>query len=186
MPDLIIRGAHIDIAVEDGLISAIGPGLPGAPREIDARALAVLPGIIDVHVHFNEPGRTDWEGAASGSRAFAASGGTLFFDMPLNSSPCTVNARAFDEKHAALAQASVTDFALWGGIVPGNRELLAELAGRGVIGFKAFMSDSGLAEFPRADDLTLYEGMREAARLDLPVAVHAENEEITRVLAACF
>jgi len=182
VPDLVIRGAQSDIAVEDGIIAAIGPGLPAGRREIDARSLAVLPGIIDVHVHFNEPGRTEWEGAATGSRAFAAAGGTLFFDMPLNSEPCTVNAPAFDEKHAALSKASVTDFALWGGIIPGNLGALAELAARGAIGFKAFMSDSGLAEFPRSDDLTLYEGMREAARLDLPVSVHAESEEITRGL----
>src|ERR1051325_6743774 len=176
MPDLIIRGAHIDIAVEDGLISAIGPGLPGAPREIDARALAVLPGIIDVHVHLNEPGRTDWEGAASGSRAFAAGGGTLFFDMPLNSSPCTVNAAAFEEKCSALSQCSVTDFALWGGLVPGNRDQLEPLAEAGVIGFKAFLCNSGLPEFPRADDLTLFEAMETVASHGLPIAVHAESE----------
>ena len=186
MTDLIIRGATIDIAVDDGRITAIGCELPGGRREIDARSLEILPGVIDVHVHFNEPGRTEWEGAATGSRAFAAAGGTLFFDMPLNSSPCTLNAKAFDEKHAALAASSVTDFALWGGIVPGNRDQLAELAERGVIGFKAFMSDSGLPEFPRSDDLTLYEGMREAARLDLPVALHAESEEITCALSQRF
>ena len=182
MPDLVIRGAQSDIAVEDGIITAIGPDLPAGKREIDARSLAILPGIIDVHVHFNEPGRAEWEGAATGSRAFAAAGGTLFFDMPLNSAPCTVNAHAFDEKRAALEKASVTDFALWGGIIPGNFCHLAELADRGAIGFKAFMSDSGLPEFPRSDDLTLYEGMREAARLNLPVSVHAESEEITRGL----
>ncbi len=183
MPDLILRGAQSDIAIEDGLISAIAPDLPAGRREINARHLAILPGVIDVHVHFNEPGRADWEGAATGSQAFAAAGGTLYFDMPLNSSPCTVNARAFDEKCAALSAASVTDFALWGGIIPGNREHMAELADRGVIGFKAFLSDSGLPEFPRSDDLTLYEGMQEAARLDLPVSVHAESEEITRGLS---
>ncbi|HEY1492938.1 MAG TPA: allantoinase AllB, partial [Candidatus Solibacter sp.] len=86
---------------------------------------------------------------------------------------------AFEEKRAALEQTSITDFALWGGIVPGNLSELAPLAECGVIGFKAFLADSGLPEFPRADDLTLYEGMREAARLGLPVAVHAESEEIT-------
>jgi allantoinase len=182
MPDLIIRGAETDIAVEDGRISAIAPELPAGKQEIDARHLAILPGVIDVHVHFNEPGHTEWEGAATGSRAFAAAGGTLYFDMPLNSVPCTVNAKAFDEKHAALSKSSVTDFALWGGIIPGNRSRLAELADRGVIGFKAFLSHSGLPEFPRADDLTLYEGMQEAARLDLPVGVHAESEEITKGL----
>ncbi len=186
---MIIRGGNLvtttgllraDIAVEDGRIAAIAPELPGKPHEIDAGGLAVFPGLIDVHVHFNEPGRTDWEGAGTGSAALAAGGGTLFFDMPLNSSPCTINGAAFDAKRTALERASYTDFALWGGIVPGNRDHLEELAERGVIGFKAFMADSGLPEFPRADDRTLYEGMRVAARLGLPVAVHAENNDLVR------
>lgn len=175
MVDLVIRGDDMDIAVEDGRICALGPELPGAREEIDARGLTVLPGLIDVHVHFNQPGRTEWEGAATGSRAFAAGGGTLFFDMPLNSSPCTVNVAAFDAKRAALGQSSVTDFGLWGGLVPGNAEELPGLAKRGVVGFKAFLCDSGLPEFPRADQETLYEGMRIAARLGIPVAVHAES-----------
>ena len=106
---------HVDVAVEDGIIAAIGPELPGGAVEIDARGLLVLPGLMDIHVHFNEPGRTDREGAATGSRALAAGGGVLFFDMPLNSSPCTVSAAAFDEKRAALERTSITDFALWGG-----------------------------------------------------------------------
>jgi allantoinase len=139
--------------------------------------------VIDVHLHFNEPGRTDWEGAATGSRALAAGGGTLFFDMPLNSTPCTVNAREFDRKREALEASSITDFGLWGGLVPGSIGEMAEMAARGVVGFKAFMSSSGLPEFPRADDVTLFDGLREAARLGLPVAVHAESEELTRGLA---
>jgi allantoinase len=98
--------------------------------------------------------------------------------MPLNSSPCTVNSAAFHAKRTILEQVSVTDFGLWGGIVPGNRDQLGELAECGAVGFKAFMADSGLPEFPRADDLTLFEGMREAARLGLLVAVHAENHEL--------
>src|SRR5476651_862656 len=175
---MIVRGGtlvtpegvlHADVVVEDGRISAIGPELPGAGVEIDARGLTVLPGVIDVHVHFNEPGRAEWEGAATGSRALAAGGGTMFFDMPLNSSPCTVGPKEFDEKRAALEASSVTDFALWGGLIPGYLDMLEPLAERGVIGFKAFMADSGLPEFPRADDLTLLDGMREAARLGLPV-----------------
>ena len=182
MPDLVVRGDTADIVVEDGQIVAIGPQLPGAAEEIDARGLHIFPGLIDVHLHFNEPGRTDWEGAATGSRALAAGGGTLFFDMPLNSTPCTVNAEAFDQKRAALERSSITDFALWGGLIPGNVPQMAELADRGVVGFKAFLCDSGLPEFPRADDLTLFEGMREAARLGLPVAVHAESQEITQGL----
>jgi len=193
MADLVVRGGHVvtpegprtaDITVEDGRISAIAPELPGAQTEIDARGLTVLPGLIDVHVHFNEPGRAEWEGAATGSRALASGGGTVFFDMPLNSSPCTVGGPEFDSKRAALERASLTDFGLWGGIVPGNRDRLEELAARGAIGFKAFMADSGLPEFPRADDDTLFEAMRVAARLGLPVAVHAENEEQVRGLAA--
>jgi allantoinase len=191
LTDLVVRGGTVvtpestisaDIAIEDGRISAISPELPGAAQEICARGLTVLPGLIDIHVHFNEPGHTEWEGAASGSRALAAGGGTLFFDMPLNSLPCTIGPAEFDQKRAALERSSVTDFALWGGIVPGNNASLAALAERGVIGFKAFMADSGLPEFPRCDDLTLYEGMREAARLDLPVAVHAESDELIKSL----
>ncbi len=189
MPDLLIRGGSVvtpggvvqaDIAVENQQIAAIGPGLPGCEQEVDARGLTILPGLIDVHVHFNEPGRTDWEGSATGSRALAAGGGTLFFDMPLNSSPCTLNRQSFDAKVKALKSCSITDFAIWGGLVPGNLDALEELAGCGVIGFKAFMADSGLPELPRSDHRTLLEGMRRAARLKLPVAVHAESEELTR------
>lgn len=179
MNDLVIRNEHGDIAIRDGIIAAVGRDLPGAREEIDATGLAILPGVIDVHLHFNEPGRTEWEGAATGSRALAAGGGTLFFDMPLNSSPCTVNVAAFNEKREALARSSITDFALWGGIVPGNRDQLEPLAEAGVIGFKAFLCNSGLPEFPRADDLTLLEAMETIAGVGLPIAVHAESEEIT-------
>ncbi|MCU1338425.1 MAG: allB 2 [Bryobacterales bacterium] len=190
MADVVIRGGTLvsegmrqfDVAIQDGRIEAIGRDLPGAKEEIDARGLHVFPGVIDVHLHFNEPGRTEWEGAETGSRALAAGGGTLYFDMPLNSTPCTTNAREFDRKCAALSAVSITDFALWGGLVPGNIPEMAELAARGVVGFKAFMCDSGLPEFPRADDLTLLEGLREAARLGLPVAVHAESHELTQAL----
>src|SRR5580693_1136639 len=105
MHDLVIRHGTVagngraDIAVEEGRIAAIGPELAAAREEIDARGLTIFPGLIDVHLHFNEPGRTEWEGAATGSRGLAAGGGTLYFDMPLNSTPCTVNAREFDRKH---------------------------------------------------------------------------------------
>jgi allantoinase len=172
--------SRADIAVDGGRIQAVAPDLPGGGEEVDARGLVVFPGLIDAHLHFNEPGRTEWEGAASGSRALAAGGGTLFFDMPLNSTPCTINAREFDRKAVALGAASITDFSLWGGLIPGNVGEMAELAGRGVVGFKAFLCDSGLPEFPRVDDLTLFDGLREAARLGLPIAVHAESQELTR------
>ncbi len=192
MPDLVVRGGTIvtpdavfraDVAIEGGTIAAVAPELRGGASEIDALGLHVFPGLIDAHLHFNEPGRTEWEGGATGSRALAAGGGTLFFDMPLNSTPCTVNAREFDRKRAALEASSITDFALWGGLVPRNSGEMAELAARGVVGFKAFLCDSGLPEFPRADDFTLAEGLREAARLGLPVAVHAENHEIVQGLS---
>lgn len=185
MHDLVIRNGAVvpagltDIAIDDGVIIEIAPQLPGAREEIDAAGLTIFPGLIDVHLHFNEPGRAEWEGGSTGSRALAAGGGTLFFDMPLNSTPCTVSLAAFEEKRAALERCSVTDFALWGGIVPGNSADLEPLAEAGVIGFKAFLCNSGLEEFPRADDLTLYEAMQSAARYQLPVAVHAESEEIT-------
>jgi allantoinase len=191
--DLIIRGGKLvtpdgvvdaDAAIADGRIADIGHNLGAARETIDASGLHVFPGLIDPHVHFNEPGRTEWEGFATGSAALAAGGGTCFFDMPLNSSPPTLDGPSFDLKRAAAEKNSLTDFALWGGLTPDNLDKLEELADRGVIGFKAFMCDSGIEDFGRADDLTLYRGMRVAARLGLPVAVHAESEEITTRLAA--
>ena len=195
MIDTVIRGGTLvrpdgrvkaDIRVSDGKIVEIAPGLDPAADEIDATGLHVFPGLIDAHLHFNEPGRTEWEGAETGSYALAAGGGTLFFDMPLNSTPCTITADAVDEKRAALEASSIADFGLWGGLVPGSVDQMKGMAERGVVGFKAFMCDSGLAEFPRADDKTLRAGMREAARLGLPVAVHAESEEMTKTLAAAM
>jgi allantoinase len=185
MADLIVRGDDFDVAVQDGLIAAVGPELSGpAGEEIDARGLLVMPGAVDAHVHLNEPG-TDWEGFATGTRALAAGGVTTCVDMPLNSHPPTVDGAAFDVKRACGERAAAIDFALWGGLVPGQPlDALDELADRGVAGLKAFMSDSGMHDFPRADDLTLYEGMRRAATLGLPVAVHAESEAITAGLAA--
>jgi allantoinase len=192
MHDTVIRGGLIvtgdstrsaDVAIDDGLIASVGHG-PGPARDvIDASGLALMPGVIDVHVHFNEPGRATWEGAETGSQALAAGGGTTFVDMPLNSTPCTVTARDVELKRRALEASSIADFALWGGLVPGSIGAMADMAAAGVVGFKAFMCDSGLPEFPRADDATLLDGMREAGRLGLPVAVHAENAEIVAGLA---
>jgi allantoinase len=183
--DLLIRGAAVvlpgvfpveaDVAITDGLIEAIGPELPGATEELDARGLHLLPGVIDAHVHFNEPGRTEWEGWATGSRALAAGGGTSCIEMPLNAHPPTIDAAAFDAKVEAAKASSVVDFALWGGLVPGNLGRLEELAERGVVGFKAFMCDSGIEDFPAVDDEVLEAGMARAAALGLPVLVHAER-----------
>lgn len=184
--DLIVRGGTVvgtgesDIAVAGGEIAAIEPGLEGtATEEIDARGLHVLTGAIDAHVHFNEPGRTHWEGFATGSRALAAGGMTAFVEMPLNAYPPTNDVTSFDEKVALAQASSVVDFALYGGLVPGNLKDMEGLAERGVSGFKAFMSTTGTVDFRPADDLTLYEGMAKAAELGLPVLVHAENKQIT-------
>lgn len=191
--DLLIRNGHcvlrdgvqaLDLAVEGGKIVELKAGLRGKAREeVDAKGLHVFPGLIDPHVHFNEPGRTEWEGFGPGSAAHAAGGGTCFFDMPLNSSPPTLNAMAFDFKLQEARRESLTDFALWGGLTPQSLDHMEALADRGVIGFKAFMSSSGVADFDRADDLTLFRGMQKARALGLPVAVHAESEEITSRLA---
>ena len=191
--DLIIRNgtlvaddgvAPADIAIADQQIAAIGPALEGtSAAEIDATGLQIFPGLIDAHVHFNEPGRTEWEGFVSGTRALAAGGATAFFDMPLNAHPPTLDVASFDQKLAAAQPAALVDFGLWGGLTPQNLDRLDELAERGVIGFKAFMSNSGIDDFQAADDSTLYDGMACAARLGRIVAVHAENDQITGRLA---
>ncbi len=182
--DLVIREATVvlpgvfgvvaDVAVEGEKIAAIGPDLKGR-EELDARGLHLFPGVIDAHVHFNEPGRTEWEGWATGSRALAAGGGTACVEMPLNAHPPTLDGAAFDAKVEAAEASSVVDFALWGGLTPDNLDHLEELAERGVVGFKAFMCDSGIEDFRAADDDTLHAGMAKAAALGLPVAVHAER-----------
>jgi allantoinase len=176
---LIRGGIGGDVAIDGGQIVAKGPELElSAAEVIDAGGLAVLPGGVDAHVHFNDPGRADWEGWATGTASAAAGGTTTVIDMPLNAHPPTVDAEAFRAKLAAAEAAAVTDFAFWGGLVPGNVPRLAELAEMGVVGFKAFMSPSGIDDFAAVDDVTLYDGMAEAARLGLPVAVHAENAQL--------
>jgi allantoinase len=192
--DLLVRGGTVvtsdtvgiaDVAVSNDRIVEISPEIFGTARdEIDARGLHILPGVVDVHVHFNEPGRTDWEGWATGSAACAVGGTTAVAEMPLNAHPPTLNASSFDAKRQAAESSSRVDFALWGGLTPINLEHMDELAARGVIGFKAFMANSGIDDFPAADDATLYAGMQCAAALGLPVAVHAENDELTSALAA--
>lgn len=192
MVDLVIRGGVVvtpaatsraDIAVDGGRIVAVGETVEHGRQEIDAEGLVVLPGVVDTHVHFNEPGRTDWEGARTGSQALAAGGGTTFVDMPLNSSPCTITPADFDLKRQALEASSVLDFGLWGGLVPGSVGAMPSMVERGVVGFKAFMCDSGLAEFPAADVETLAAGLHQAARLGAIVAVHAEDDATIRAHA---
>ncbi|AHY46591.1 allantoinase: allantoinase [Rubrobacter radiotolerans] len=193
MRDAILRGGSLvtpqgvvesDLAVEDGRIAEVAPEIEGPAREeIDASGLHVFPGGIDAHAHFNEPGRTNWEGFESGSRALAAGGLTACLEMPLNAYPPTCDAESFDRKRELAESSSLVDFGLYGGLVPGNLKDLEPLAERGVAGFKAFMSTTGTLDYTVADDLTLYEGMAEAARLGLPVLVHAENKTITDGLA---
>jgi allantoinase len=166
-----------DVRVAEGLIVEIAGDLDAEAVELDATGLHVFPGVVDAHVHFNDPGRADWEGGANGSRALAAGGGTCFVDMPLNAHPPTCDAHAFRAKVAALSASSLVDFALWGGLVPGNVDRLGELAEAGVVGFKAFMSPSGIDDFEAADRETLRTGMARAAELGLPVAVHAESPD---------
>jgi allantoinase len=184
--DLLIRHGDVvtpagviraDIGVADGKIAALETGLAGGAREIvDADGLHIFPGVIDAHVHFNEPGRADWEGIETGSAAVAAGGGTMYFDMPLNAHPPTLDAASLRLKQTAAAAKSFVDFALWGGLTPGNLDQLPELADGGVIGFKAFMCPSGIDDFAHADERTLREGMKRAAALRRIVAVHAESE----------
>ncbi|HWF53692.1 MAG TPA: allantoinase AllB [Solirubrobacteraceae bacterium] len=185
--DLIVRTEALDIGIADGLIGATAPGgtLAGsATEECDAGELTALPGGVDVHVHCNEPGRTEWEGFATASAALAAGGFTAFFDMPLNAMPATTDVAAFDRKLAHATEASRLDFALWGGLVPGNLPELEPLHRRGVVGFKAFMCETGIQDFRPVDDATLRDGMREIAALGSILAVHAENDAITGSLTA--
>jgi allantoinase len=191
--DLVIRNGRVvtsdgvdrgDIAVVDGVIVELGVGIAGSgAAEVDAGNLTVFPGGVDPHVHFQDPGNTAWEGFVSGSRALAAGGMTLVFDMPLDCLPSTIDGKSFDRKLEAVRGSSLVDFAFWGGLVPGNLDRMEELAARGVVGFKAFMAN-GTEDFPTVDDLTLYEGMVRCAELGCLIAVHAENEQITSRLTA--
>ena len=191
-PDLVIRGGDVilptgrattDIAVTGAVISAIGTDIGAAAETIDARGLVVLPGLVDAHVHFNEPGRADWEGWDAGTRGAAAGGVTTVLEMPLNAHPPTISAAHFDAKHAVAARKALVDFGLWGGLVNDNLTELAGLAARGVVGFKAFMSESGVDDFRRVPDGVLAAGLKAAARLGLVVGVHAESHEMVERLA---
>src|SRR3954471_12288536 len=118
--DVLVRSEQ-DIGVSEGKIVALGRNLSGtAATEVDAHQFTIFPGAIDSHVHFNEPGRTEWEGFATGSGAAAIGGTTTIFDMPLNSHPPTIDGASFDAKRAPAENNSFVDFGLWGGLVPGN------------------------------------------------------------------
>ncbi|TMB89027.1 MAG: allantoinase AllB [Chloroflexi bacterium] len=181
---MIIRGGtvvtargveKVDIAIAGDQITAVGLNLADDGEEIDASGLHVFPGGIDSHVHFNEPGRTEWEDIAHGSAALAAGGYTSFVDMPLNNLPVTTDVTAFDLKLEAMKRSSKLDFGLWGGLVPGNLDQLEPLVRRGVMGFKAFMCPSGIDEFPASDSVTLRKGMERISDLGSILLVHAED-----------
>jgi len=143
---------------------------------VDAGDSVVMPGLVDSHVHVNEPGRTEWEGYETATRAAAAGGVTTMVDMPLNSIPATTTATAFEEKLAAAEGKCSVDVAFWGGVVPGNVNELAPLVERGVRGFKCFLIPSGVDEFPHVTEADLRIAMPELARLQTVLLVHAELE----------
>jgi allantoinase len=174
----------VDIAVSGGAISAIGSEVRDEGESIDATGLVVLPGLVDAHVHFNEPGRADWEGWEAGTRGAAAGGVTTVLEMPLNAHPPTTTPAAFDEKAAVARKKALVDFGLWGGLVPENLADLEALHHRGVVGFKAFMSDSGIDDFHRVPDGILAIGLKTTARLGAIVGVHAESQPLLETTGA--
>jgi allantoinase len=191
--DLAIRGAVVisdgayprDILITEGRISAlVEAGASEAKRELDAHGLLALPGMVDAHVHFNDPGRSDWEGWTSGSRAAAAGGTTTVLDMPLNSVPPVLDGDSFDAKKAVAEKASIVDFGLWGGLVDADPESLRELSQRGAVGVKAFLCDSGVAEFPALRGDELVPALTAAADAGLLVALHCEDDALVRAATA--
>ncbi len=194
MTSLLVRGGVLvdeqqagpaDVLVEDGRVAEIiaDEQHPHADRTLDAGGLHVLPGLVDAHVHFNEPGRTDWEGFLRGTAAAAAGGVTTVCDMPLNSHPPTLDARALALKLGAIREHAYVDYACWGGVVPQSIDRLAELQAAGVVGVKAFLCDSGLSEYAPLDSFSLVDAMQRCAELGLLLALHAEDADETRRLA---
>ncbi len=141
---------------------------------IDYGNLVIAPGIVDSHVHINEPGRTDWEGFATATRAAAAGGITTLVDMPLNSSPVTIDLESFRMKLDAAADQCWVDVGFYAGLVPGNPQCLPELIDAGVLGVKCFLCDSGLEEFPATTPTELHAAMPILAQAKVPLLVHAE------------
>ena len=185
MNDKIIRSKRVvlpdsvgpaSIHIYDGNIRRIGEwdDVSSDVPVIDAFDSVVMPGNVDAHVHVNEPGRTEWEGYATATKAAAAGGVTTIVDMPLNSIPPTTTLAGFEEKLAAAEGKCSVDVAFWGGVVPGNTAELEQLIERGVLGFKCFLIHSGVDEFPHVTESDLRVAMPEIARLGSVLLVHAE------------
>jgi allantoinase len=184
--DLVLRSERVvfrdglrpaAIRVRNGVVAEIRPHSekrsPGV-RLMDVGRLVVLPGLVDTHVHINEPGRTEWEGFETATRAAAAGGVTTLVDMPLNSIPPTTTRAGLDAKRQAAEGRCHVDVGFWGGVVPGNAGDLAPLARAGVLGFKCFLSPSGVEEFAHVGEADLREALPILATLGLPLLVHAE------------
>lgn len=146
---------------------------PGCPID-DVVDAVVMPGVVDTHVHVNEPGRTEWEGFDTATRAAAAGGVTTIVDMPLNSVPATTTIEALALKRQAAAGKCHVDVGFWGGVIPGNAADLEPLFAAGVLGFKCFLVPSGVDEFPAVGESDLREAMPILAKIGAPLLVHAE------------
>lgn len=162
------------ISIENGSIRAIDLGkVPGAE---DLGQAVIMPGLVDPHVHVNEPGRTDWEGFYTATRAAAAGGVTTLVDMPLNSDPVTTTEAAFTQKIASAQGQCWIDVGFWGGVIPGNLDQIQGMVQQGILGFKAFLVHSGIDDFPQASAEDLRQAMPLLAKLKRPLLVHAELE----------
>ena len=175
---------HGGVAVNNGKIVELVAGHSDitAQKTIDVQGKTILPGIVDSHVHFNEPGREHWEGYHAGSMAAAAGGVTTVLEMPLNATPPTIDRTKLLHKRDAVKDKSIVDYAQWGGLVDDNTADLAGLHAEGVVAFKAFMSESGV-DFRRVNDDILYDGLVKSRELGNVIGVHAESEYVTGLLA---
>lgn len=185
LPDLVIRSRRVVLpgGTHPAAIHILGGKIVGVLEFDDvpngcpideAGEAAVMLGVVDSHVHINEPGRTEWEGFAAATRAAAAGGVTTLIDMPLNSIPATTTAAALDEKRKAAEGKTFVDVGFWGGVVPGNDAELPALFSAGVFGFKCFLVPSGVDEFRGVTEADLRQAMPALARLDAQLLVHAE------------
>jgi len=168
------------IRVENGVIARVGERGDGSDEidAIDVGDLVVSPGIVDTHVHVNEPGRGEWEGFDTATRAAAAGGVTTIIDMPLNSIPATTTVAALEAKRAAARGRCHVDVGFWGGVVPGNSGDLEGLIAAGVRGFKCFLSPSGVPEFEHVGEADLRQALPVLARRGVPLLVHAEAPQL--------